>query len=165
VPAPRRDQETLADPPPAPFVEPPTAPAPLAEPLPEPPTEPPTESEDSDAERVRIVLAERNRAARPVRTVDVVQDTTGVGELLRSNLIGSQLSVALRFALIAALALGVLPLLFAMFPAIGQVEVLGLRLPWLLLGVLVYPFLIGLGWWHTRAAERVEHNFADHVQD
>jgi len=94
-----------------------------------------------------------------------VQDTTGVGELLRRNLIGSQLSVALRFALIAALALGVLPLLFALFPAIGQVEVLGLRLPWLLLGVLVYPFLIGLGWWHTRTAERVEHNFADHVQD
>ena len=36
---------------------------------------------------------------------------------------------------------------------------------WLLLGVLVYPFLLGLGWWHTRTAERVEQNFADHVQD
>jgi len=36
---------------------------------------------------------------------------------------------------------------------------------WLLLGVLVYPFLLGLGWWHTRTAERVEQNFADHVQE
>lgn len=115
--------------------------------------------------RVRVVLAERKGVARSVRTVVDVQEGTPVGELLRSNLIGSQLSVALRFGIGAGLALGVLPLLFALFPEIGRVEVLGLRLPWLLLGVLVYPFLLGLGWWHTRTAERVEQNFADHVQD
>ena len=34
-----------------------------------------------------------------------------------------------------------------------------------LLGFLVYPFLLGVGWWHTRTAERVEQDFADHVQD
>jgi hypothetical protein len=31
--------------------------------------------------------------------------------------------------------------------------------------VLVYPYLVLMGYWHTRAAERVEQNFADHVQD
>ena len=112
-----------------------------------------------------MVLAERKGVARPVRTVVDIQEGTGVGELLRSNLIGSQLAVALRFAIGAGLTLGLLPVLFAMFPEIGLLDVFGLRLPWLLLGFLVYPFLLGLGWWHTRTAEAVEKEFADHVQD
>jgi hypothetical protein len=125
----------------------------------------PDAAEDLASKRVRVVLAERKGVARPVRTVVDIQEGTGVGELLRTNLIGSQLAVALRFAIGAGLTLGLLPLLFAMFPEIGRVEVLGIRLPWLLLGVLVYPFLFGLGLWHTRTAEHVEQNFADHVQD
>jgi len=40
-----------------------------------------------------------------------------------------------------------------------------LRVPWLLLGVLMYPFLVGVAWRYTRVADRVEQNFADHVQD
>lgn len=125
----------------------------------------PESQDELESRRVRVVLAERKGVARPVRTVVDIQEGTGVGELLRSNLIGSQLAVALRFAVGAGLTLGVLPLLFAMFPELGRMEVLGLRLPWLLLGVLVYPFLFGLGLWHARTAERVEQNFADHVQD
>jgi hypothetical protein len=70
-----------------------------------------------------------------------------------------------RFALGAGLVMGLLPLAFALFPVIGQTEVLGFRLPWLLLGLAVYPLLYGLGWWHTRTAERVEHEFAERVQD
>lgn len=117
------------------------------------------------SKRVRVVLAERKSVARPVRTVITIQESSGVGELLRTNLIGSQLAIALRFAIGAGLTLGLLPLLFAMVPEIGRVEVLGIRLPWLLLGVLVYPFLFGLGLWHTRTAEHLEQNFAETVQD
>ncbi|WP_143517223.1 hypothetical protein [Pseudonocardia sp. MH-G8] len=129
------------------------------------PSEESAEDDEQASKRVRVVLAERKGVARPVRTVVDIQEGTGVGELLRTNLIGSQLAVALRFAIGAGLSLGLLPLLFAMLPEIGRMEVLGLRLPWLLLGVLVYPFLFLLGLWHTRTAERVEQNFADHVQD
>jgi hypothetical protein len=43
--------------------------------------------------------------------------------------------------------------------------VLGVRLPWVLLGVLMYPFLVGVAWRYIRVADRVEQNFADHVQD
>jgi hypothetical protein len=121
---------------------------------------------DPDApQRVRVVLAERKGVARPVRTLHNIQEATTVGALLRSDLIDSQLAVALRFAAGAGLPLALTPLLFALFPAVGEFELLGLRLPWLLLGVLVYPFLLGLGWWHTRTAERVEQTFADHVQE
>jgi hypothetical protein len=120
---------------------------------------------DPASTRVKIVFSERRGGAHPVRTVVDIQEGGAVGELLRSDLIGSQLRVALRFALLAGLTLGLLPLAFALFPAIGRAEVLGLRLPWLLLGFVVYPLLWGLGWWHTRMAERVEQNFADHVQE
>jgi hypothetical protein len=132
---------------------------------------PPGAQDDPDnldagqAKRVRVVLSERKGMARPVRTVVDIQENTGVGELLRSNLIGSQLTVALRFAVVAGLTLGLLPVLFWLFPDIGRTELLGIRVPWLLLGVLVYPYLVLMGYWHTRAAERVEQNFADHVQD
>lgn len=115
--------------------------------------------------RVKVILSERRNGAHPVRTVVDIQEGGAVGELLRSNLIGSQLAVALRFAIGVGLTLGLLPVAFALFPEIGRAEFLGLRLPWLLLGVLVYPFLLVLGIWHTRTAERVEQNFADHVQD
>jgi hypothetical protein len=126
---------------------------------------PATGQVDTASGRVRVVLSERRNPHRSVRTVVDVQDLTSVGDLLRSNLIGTQLGVALRVAAVAVLVLGTLPAVFALFPEIGGIEVLGLRLPWLLLGVLVYPFLLLLGWWHTRSAEKVEQEFADHVQD
>lgn len=125
-------------------------------------------ADEPDAEaikRVRVVLAERKSIARPVRTVVDVQEGTGVGEILRRGLIRSQLKVAVSFAAAAMLGLAALPLLFAYLPALGRVSVLGIRLPWLVLGGLVYPFLLGLGWWHARTAEKVEKGFADHVQD
>ena len=115
--------------------------------------------------RVLVVLSERRSRARAVRTVESIQEGGAVGELLRGDLIRSQLRVALRFALVAGLLLGLLPLAFALFPAIGQAELFGFRLPWIVLGVAVYPFLYGLGWLHTRTAERVEHEFAERVQD
>lgn len=121
--------------------------------------------DDLASKRVRVVLSERKGNARSVRTVVEVQEGTAVGDLLRTNLIGTQLIVALRIGAVAVIVLGLLPALFAVFPDIGQIEVLGIRLPWLLLGVLVYPFLLGLGWLHTRAAEKVEQSFADDVQD
>ncbi len=114
---------------------------------------------------MRVVLAERKGVARPVRTVVDIQENTGVGELLRSNLIGSQLAVSLRFAIGAGLTLAALPLLFALLPEIGHADLFGLRVPWLLLGALTYPFLLVVGMWYARTAERVEQNFADHVQD
>lgn len=127
--------------------------------------EPRTPASDAAGARVRVVFSERRNPTLPVGTKKEVQEGTAIGDLLRTELIGSQLAVALRFAAVAGLSIGLLPLLFVLFPAVGQAEVLGMRLPWLLLGVLVYPFLLALGWWHTRTAERVEQSFADHVED
>jgi len=115
--------------------------------------------------RVRVVLSERKGVARPVRTIKEVQEGTAVGDLLRRDLIRSQLKVTLRFALLTVFVLGSLPAALVLLPEVGRFHVLGLRVPWLLLGLLVYPFLVGVAWRYTRVSDRVEQNFADHVQD
>ncbi|MBV9314260.1 MAG: hypothetical protein JO100_11120 [Pseudonocardia sp.] len=115
--------------------------------------------------RVRVVLSQRKGRTRPVRTVVEIQELTQVGEVLSSSLINSQLALAVRVGGIALITLGSLPALFVIFPVLGRMEVLGMRLPWLLLGVLAYPFMLALGWMHTRAAERLERVFADHIQN
>ena len=114
---------------------------------------------------MRVVLSERKGIARPVRTIKEVQEGTAVGELLRRDLIRSQLKVTLRFALVTLLVLGLLPAVFALLPVAGQARLFGIGLPWVVLGVLMYPFLVLVAWTYTRTAERVEQNFADHVQD
>ncbi|GAA1872903.1 hypothetical protein GCM10009836_62290 [Pseudonocardia ailaonensis] len=121
--------------------------------------------DDGSPRRVRVVLSERKGVAKTVRTVVDVQENTAVGALLLKNLIRGQLGMALRVGTVAVVVLVALPILFAVVPGLGRFEVFGLRLPWVLLGVLVYPFLLVLGWWHTRGAEKVEQNFAEHVQD
>jgi hypothetical protein len=57
-----------------------------------------------------------------------------------------------------------MPAVFLLFPLLGRVEIFGLRLPWLLLGVLAYPFMLALGHLHARRAEHLEQVFADHIQ-
>jgi hypothetical protein len=135
-------------------------PAAFAAPSATPPTSP-----DPGSTRVRVVLSERRGAARPVRTIKEVEEGTPVGELLRRDLIRSQLFVALRYAGLTVLVLGALPVLFVLVPAIGRLDLHGVRVPWLLLGVLIYPFLVGVAWRFTRVSDRVEQTFADHVQD
>jgi hypothetical protein len=115
--------------------------------------------------RVRVVLAERRGSRRLVRTSAEVAEQTEVGEVLLRGLVRAQLGLALRLAGLVVVLLGVLPLVFAVVPALGEVSVLGVRLPWLLLGVLAYPFLWLVGWAHTRLAERTEQDFADLVED
>ena len=42
---------------------------------------------------------------------------------------------------------------------------IGVPLPWLLLGVLVHPWLVVLGWVYVRRAEAQERDFADLVEE
>jgi hypothetical protein len=79
-----------------------------------------------------------------------------MGSLLRE-----QLRLAVGTLGTLAVTVGLLPLLFHLAPALGTLHVLGLPLGWLLLGVLVYPLLVLLGWVYVRRAERNERHFAD----
>ena len=111
------------------------------------------------ARRTRVVLGEaaRRRPTDPVRA-DLAEQTP-VGEALVKGLVRVQFALALRLSLVVVAGLGALPLLFAVAPAVGDVKVLGVNLPWLLLGVLSFPFLFLVGWAYVRWAERNEQDF------
>jgi hypothetical protein len=110
--------------------------------------------------RTRVVLGEAAASRRPTdRARADLAEQTPVGEALVKGLVRAQLALALRLALVVVTALGSLPLLFAVAPAVGEVKVLGIELPWLLLGVLSFPFLAGVGWAYVRWAERNEQDF------
>ena len=87
-----------------------------------------------------------------------------VGELLVRSLVRAQLLLALRLLSVLVVLLGGLPLLFALVPWTRDVLVLGLPLPWLVLGVLVYPALVVGGFVHLRLAERHERDFTELVE-
>lgn len=112
--------------------------------------------------RVRVVLAGERRA-RPDPTRREIEEQTRVGEVLVRGLIRAQLALALRFSLLVGVLFGVQPLLYALVPGLAEVEVAGLRLPWLLLGVLAYPAVVAVAWAYVRAAGRNEQDFADLV--
>ena len=116
-------------------------------------------------QRVRVVLAgeHRFRAGQAQEARREIEEQTEVGEVLVRGLIRTQLALALRVSVLVALLFGVQPLLYAVAPDLARVEVLGLRLPWLLLGVLAYPVVVGVAWTYVRAAERNEQDFSDLV--
>lgn len=118
----------------------------------------------SRPQRERIVLADSSRARRLVRQRQELEEQTRVGEVLVRGLVRAQLALALRLSATVAVGLGLLPLLFAVAPNVARVTVLGIRLPWLLLGVLAFPFLVIVGWVYTRMAERNERDFAELVE-
>ncbi|MDG9675721.1 hypothetical protein ABZ777_20345 [Micromonospora parva] len=115
--------------------------------------------------RSRIVLAEITRQdTRAERTRTELAQQTQVGEALVRGLVRAQLALALRLSLVVAIGLGGLPWLFAIAPSLGRTTVAGVNLPWLLLGVASFPFLIAVGWAYVRLAERNEQDFTDLVQ-
>jgi len=109
-------------------------------------------------QRERVVLAHR-RGARMVRTRVEVQEQTQVGDALVRGLVRAQLGLALRLAAVVMCAVVAIPLLNAAFPDLAAVTVVGIRLNWLVLAVLVYPLLYGVGRLYVRLAEQAERDF------
>lgn len=107
-------------------------------------------------------------AARPVtgslsarREID---EQTGVGEVYMRSLMRAQLRLGLTVLMIVTIGVGSLPLLFAVEPRLGGIRLMAVPLPWLIVGVTIYPMLTLAAWWHVRAAERAERDFAEIVE-
>jgi hypothetical protein len=115
---------------------------------------------DTPVLRTKIVLADvaARRAPTDRARADLAEQTP-LGEALVKGLVRAQLALALRLSLVVVTGLGALPLLFAVAPTVGEAKVLGVSLPWLLLGVASFPFLVGVGWAYVRWAERNEQDF------
>jgi len=116
--------------------------------------------------RVRVT-SPRTGAARsaPRRSATAdIDEQTVVGELYMRSLIRTQLRLGLGVLGAFGLTVGGLPLLFLLAPDMTAIEVFGVPLPWLLLGVGAYPVITVAAWAHLRAAERAERDFAELVQ-
>ncbi len=108
--------------------------------------------------RQRVVLAHR-RGTRMVRTRVELQEQTEVGDALVRGLVRAQLGLALRLGALVLGAMMTLALLDSAFPAFSAVTVLGFRPNWLILAVLSYPAIYGVGRLYIRLAEQGERDF------
>ena len=116
--------------------------------------------------RVRITHPRTDGVRRhperpPVREID---EQTHLGELYMSSLIRSQRRLALTVCAAIAVLLGGIALVGAYSKDFVAARLLGIPVPWLVLGLFVYPALIGLGWYTVRSAERTERDFLDLVR-
>ena len=115
-------------------------------------------------QRERVVLAHR-RGTRMVHTRVEVQEQTEVGDALVRGLVRAQLGLALRLAAVVAGVMAALPLLNTAFPELAAVTVFGMRLNWLILAILVYPVMYGVGRLFIRLAEQSERDFMGVVDE
>ncbi len=116
-------------------------------------------AEDPPPQRVRVTGPPRRRAPQ-TRTGDI-DEQTQLGGVYLGSLLREQLTLALRIIALLVLGVGSMPLLFHLAPGLADVHLLGLPLAWLLLGVVVYPVLLVLGWRYVVRAERNERDFAE----
>jgi hypothetical protein len=115
--------------------------------------------------RIRVTSPHSSATRRrQVAVTHEIDAQTGVGEVFVRSLVSTQVRLALLVLAMVAVLLGGLPALFWLLPQLREVQVLGIPLPWLLLGGLVYPTLVALGWFYVRQAERVEREFSELVE-
>lgn len=114
-----------------------------------------------------VVTHPRTRAARPGARHGVVRDVheqTALGEVYVRGLMRAQLRLAAVVCGTVFVVLGSLPLLIVLAPSLGRVSVLGVSLPWLVLGPPAYVLLVTAGALYVRRAERHEREFAERVR-
>ncbi len=120
-------------------------------------------TEGGPPERVRVTGPARRQP--PARRTSDIDAGTRLGGVYMRSLLRDQLRLALGVLAVLGATLGLLPLVFHLVPGLSGVVVLGLPLGWLLLGIVVYPTLVLLGWGYVRRAERNEQDFAEIVTE
>ena len=121
----------------------------------------PSQPPDPATGRVRITSPFTTAPAHVRRTVQQeIDESTGIGEVYVRSLVRSQLRAALTVITTLMLTLGSLPVIFWLLDDLNTLTLWGVPLPWVVLGVAVYPGLFLLGWLYVRQAERAERDFA-----
>ena len=129
---------------------------------PEPPPEP---EHHTKIKRQRVVLADPKRASSSLRARVELEEQTSWGKLLVKDLVKVQLRTALLFSVLVIAVFGALPVLFYLLPGFAALTLAGIPIPWLILGVLPFPFLFGVGLWYNMLAERHERDFVDMIEN
>ena len=119
---------------------------------------------DQRPQRVRVTGPPRHSSSGPRNRLGDVHEQTPLGDVFLRSLLKEQLALAFRVLVLIALTLGLLPLVFHLWPDLGDVRTAGIPVAWVVLGGLVYPFLLLVGWRYVRSVERNERDFADLVE-
>jgi hypothetical protein len=127
-------------------------------------TEPPPAQPPPRRERIVAPRRTAPRVAAQHAVSHDIDEQTHVGEVYMRALLRVQLRLALVVIVVFLVVLGCLPLLFVLDRDLSDSDLLGIPVPWLVLGFLVYPVLIGGGWVYVRLAERNEREFAEFVE-
>jgi hypothetical protein len=116
--------------------------------------------------RVRVTHPRTDAARRvPARpAIREIDEQTQIGEVYMHSLVRSQRRLALLVCSLTALLLAGTALLGAVAPGFARLSLLGIPLPWLVLGVLIYPVMILLAAYTLRHAEHNERDFTHLVQ-
>ena len=115
--------------------------------------------------RVRVTSPQsgtpRRGLARPVASE--IDEQTRLGELYMATLIRAQWRLSMSVLATTTMMIGGLPLLFLFVPATRTLNVGPIPLPWLILGVLIYPAIWLAGHYYVRASEQIEREFTEFV--
>lgn len=116
--------------------------------------------------RVRVTSP---RAARPGRAplrsaAGEMVAQSELGEIYLGALLRAQLRLAFRTTAWLLASVGVLPLVFHVWPELTEHQVLGVPVSWAVLAAGVYPVVLVLAWRHVRAVARTEDAFTHVVE-
>jgi hypothetical protein len=116
--------------------------------------------------RVRITHPRTEAVRRPpIRPVSTeIDEQTRLGEVYMQSLIRSQRRLGIVVCAVIFTGLAAIALLGAVAPRFAQLRLAGIPVPWLVLGLFVYPALIALAAYTVRHAERNERAFIELVR-
>jgi hypothetical protein len=124
--------------------------------------EPPTEQ--PKPRRKRVVLADARAPVTVLRTVVELEEQTSYGEQLVRDLIKAQFLAAFRVTVLIVGVFVPIPIVLFLLPQLNDITFAGVRLPWLLLGVMPFPLMFGAAYWFNQKAESHERAFVDMVE-
>jgi hypothetical protein len=115
--------------------------------------------------RVRVTSPRMGSPRRgPVHPVTTdIDEQTRVGELYMATLVRAQWRLSMSVLASATVMIGGLPLLFLFVPATRTLHIGPIPLPWLILGVLIYPAVWLAGRYYVRQSEQIEREFTEFV--
>ena len=128
--------------------------------MPGPPNQPP-----GPQKRVRVTSPQMGvprKAALPPLALEI-DEQTRLGELYMATLIRAQWRLSMSVLGSAAMMIGGLPLLFLFVPATRTLNIGPIPLPWLILGLLIYPAIWLAGRYYVRQSEQIEREFTELV--
>jgi hypothetical protein len=113
----------------------------------------------------RVAVRRDPTIASGLRPVAELAERTPIGDAYLGTLVRTQFLLSLRTTLVLFIVLISAPLSFALIPSLRETSIKGVPIGWPLLGVLIYPVLVGIGIAFVRRAARTEAEFVELVTD